>query len=626
MVHVAGCAGASYSSGIVPTSTEHPNYRGFLEPPDCIGSLLSLRAQEGSGAEAILAPERSAATYDFLMAQVRATAMALRARGVRRNDRVAIVVPNGPEAATVFLGVSAAATSAPLNPAYRTEEIEFYLADLDANLLIVAASLDTPARDVAVKLGIPVVEMTSTGCAGQFILGSDSCGGDDVELAGADDVALVLHTSGTTSRPKQVPLTHSNICASARHIVAALALGPDDRCVNVMPLFHIHGLMAAVLASLTAGGSVVCTPGLRVPEFFGWLEEYRPTWYTAVPTMHHAVLTGADARVERAETSLRFIRSSSSALPRQTLTGLERVFGVPVIEAYGMTEASHQMASNPLPPLSRKHGSVGVAAGPEVAIMDATGNLVPAGVTGEVVIRGPNVTRGYVNNPDANTAAFSSGWFRTGDQGAIDEDGYLFLQGRLKELINRGGEKISPVEVDEVLMDHAAVLQALTFALPHPTLGEDVAAAVVLKDGALVTERQLRDFVSLRLASFKTPRRIFFVNAIPKGATGKPQRIGLAERLGVAAATGGETSVHVAPRDAVEEIVAALWAEVLKCETPGVFDDFFESGGDSIQAMQLAGRIRDVLAAVISLTDLFNVPTVAGIAAGISAQMKSTDA
>jgi acyl-CoA synthetase (AMP-forming)/AMP-acid ligase II/acyl carrier protein len=595
------------------------------ERRNCIGDLLIQRARVSTGAEAILAPGRAALTYDVLREQVWATAAALRARGVRRNDRVAIVVPNGPEAATAFLGVSAVATSAPLNPSYRAEEIEFYLSDLGATALLVAASLDTPARDVARRLDVPVIELMPDGSAGGFSLEGDSGGAFDVELAGADDVALVLHTSGTTSRPKQVPLTHANICASARHIVAALELGAGGRCLNVMPLFHIHGLMAAVLASLTAGGSVVCTPGLKVPDLFDWMEEFQPTWYTAVPTMHHAVLAGGRARGERLNTSLRFIRSSSSALPRQTLMGLERLFGVPVIEAYGMTEASHQMTSNPLPPSPRKHGSVGIAAGPEVAIMDATGNLLAPGATGEVVIRGPDVTSGYVSNPAANAAAFTNGWFRTGDQGAIDADGYLFLQGRLKELINRGGEKISPVEVDEVLMDHPAVVQALTFALPHPTLGEEVAAAVVLSSSGAVTEWQLREFVSMRLAYFKTPRRIVFVDAIPKGATGKPQRIGLAERLGIAVAAASETKEHVAPRDAVEEVVAALWAEVLKCETPGVFDDFFDAGGDSIQAMQLAGRIRDVLTVVINLTDLFNVPTVAGIAAGISAQMASID-
>jgi acyl-CoA synthetase (AMP-forming)/AMP-acid ligase II/aryl carrier-like protein len=610
-----------------------------LTRPDSVADLLINRVAAVPDTAAILAPGRDCLAYDALRAQLLFTAASLRVRGIRRNDRVAIMTPNGPEAATAFLGVSAAATSAPLNPSYRAEEIEFYLSDLGAVALIVASSLDTPAREVARRLGVPIVELTSGARAGEFKLGDDGKSDasvawsafDDGMLAQPHDVALVLHTSGTTSRPKQVPLKHSNICASARHIGAALALGSEDRCLNVMPLFHIHGLMAAVLSSLTAGGSVVCTPGLKVPEFFDWLEEFRPTWYTAVPTMHQAVLATGQQLIsndtKRLDTTLRFIRSSSSALPRQTLTGLERLFDVPVIEAYGMTEASHQMTSNPLPPRARKHGSVGVAAGPEVAIMDADGTLLEAGATGEVVIRGPNVTSGYASNPAANAEAFTDGWFRTGDQGSIDADGYLVLQGRLKELINRGGEKISPVEVDEVLMDHPAVLHALAFALPHPTLGEDIAAAVVLREAGSVSERQLREFVSTRLAYFKTPRRIVFVDAIPKGATGKPQRIGLAERLGITGAANEDARAreNVGARDATEEVVSVLWAEVLQCAPPGVHDDFFDAGGDSIRAAQLIGRIRDSLAVELSLMEFFDAPTVAGVASAISGQLDAVD-
>lgn len=588
-----------------------------------IDELLTRWVDVASNADAILAPGRDAFTYDGLQRQVVATAAALRARGIERNERVAIVVPNGPEAATSFLGVSAAATSAPLNPAYRAEEFTFYLADLAAKALVIAATLDSPARDVARARGIPVIELTPDATAGAFTFGGSFGRDEAAEFAGADDVALVLHTSGTTSRPKQVPLTHANIFASARNIGSTLALGPTDRCLNVMPLFHIHGLMAAVLASLTAGGSVVCTPGLQVPTFFDWITEFGPTWYTAVPTMHHAVLTSGEGRAKLANSSLRFIRSSSSALPRQTLVGLEALFNVPVIEAYGMTEAAHQMRSNPLPPRARKHGSVGTAAGPDVAIMDDDGALLPSGAIGEVVIRGPNVTAGYVSNPEANPAAYTNGWFRTGDQGSMDADGYLFLQGRLKELINRGGEKISPVEIDEVLLDHPAVVQALAFALPHPTLGEEVAAAVVLSAPDAVTERQLRDFLATRLAYFKTPRRIVFLESIPKGATGKPQRIGLAARLGIEVVQSSESRrEHVAPRNDVEEVLAAIWVEVLKSDPPSVHDDFFDAGGDSIKAMQLIARVCDALSVQFTVTEFFDAPTVADVAACIDPQVK----
>jgi acyl-CoA synthetase (AMP-forming)/AMP-acid ligase II len=303
-----------------------------------------------------------------------------------------------------------------------------------------------------------------------------------------------------------------------------------------MPLFHIHGLIAAVLSSLSGGASVSCTPGFNALKFFGWFDEVKPSWYTAVPTMHQAILSRAERnKDEIARGRLRLVRSSSASLPPQVMAALEATFGAPVIEAYGMTEAAHQMASNPLPPRRRFAGSVGVAAGPEIGIMDDGGALLPSGDLGEIVIRGPNVTDGYEANPEANAKAFTHGWFRTGDQGYLDPDGYLRLTGRLKELINRGGEKISPLEVDTVLMDHPAVAQVATFAVKHDKLGEEVAAAVVLREGLSVDERSLRDFVAQHLADFKVPRKILFMAEIPKGPTGKLQRIGLAKQLGLEA-------------------------------------------------------------------------------------------
>ena len=353
-------------------------------------------------------------------------------------------------------------------------------------------------------------------------------------MAEADDEALVLHTSGTTSRPKIVPLSQRNICASARNVRATLALTAADHCLNIMPLFHIHGLIAATLASLGAGAAVTCTPGFNALRFFAWLEEVQPTWYSAVPTMHQAIVARAPRNREIiAASELRFIRSSSASLPPQVMEDLEETFGAPVIESYGMTEAAHQMTSNPLPPVARKPGTVGIAAGPEVAVMDAAGALLRPGDVGEVVIRGDNVTGGYDHNPTANAEAFTEGWFRTGDQGRLDGDGYLTITGRLKEIINRGGEKISPREVDEVLLDHDAVIEAVTFAVPHDKLGEDVAAAVVLRDGAHASGRDLRAFVATRLADFKVPRQVLILDALPKGATGKVQRIGLADKLGL---------------------------------------------------------------------------------------------
>jgi acyl-CoA synthetase (AMP-forming)/AMP-acid ligase II len=534
----------------------------------------------------------------------------LNAIGMGRNDRVAIVLPNGPEMATAFLAVAAGATSAPLNPAYHANEFDFYLSDLNAKALIIQSGMDSPAIAVAQTRGIPIIELSPVleAEAGIFtVKGDKHSRAARNGFAQPHDVALVLHTSGTTSRPKIVPLTQANLCTSAHNIRMAFELIDRDRCLNVMPLFHIHGLIAAILSSLVSGASVVCTPGFDASKFFGWLEEFRPSWYTAVPTMHQAILERvASNRDIIARCPLRFIRSCSASLPLKVMTQLESVFNAPAIESYGMTEAAHQMTSNPLPPRQRKPGSVGVATGPKVAIMDEAGNLLPTGEIGEIVIRGANVTRGYESNPEANENAFTNGWFRTGDQGLMDDDGYLFITGRLKEIINRGGEKIAPREVDEALMDHPAVAQAVTFAVPHATLGEDVAAAVVLRENALATEREIRELAFARLADYKVPSQVVLVDEIPKGPTGKLQRIGLAEKL--AAQLKGK---FVAPRDPVEDALAGIWTEVLGIEPVGVCDNFFALGGDSLLATQLISRVRAAFRVELPLGTIFREPTVA---------------
>jgi len=508
-------------------------------------TIWELLAPHPADASAIGAADRPWLTHGALRELAAATVQRLNDLGIGRNDRVAMVLPNGPEMAAAFIAIGCGATTVPLNPAYREEEYDFYISDLSARALVVTADYHGPALAVAEKHGVRVLRLT-TGAdwpAGRFELQAtdEAAGGAGLSgFAGSDEVALVLHTSGTTSRPKIVPLLQRNLAASARHIGTTLALTPQDRCLNIMPLFHIHGLIAAVLSSLAAGGSIWCAPGFNALQFFSWLTTAGPTWYTAVPTMHQTILARAERnRTAAREAGLRFIRSSSASLPPQVMTALEATFHCPVIESYGMTEATHQMASNPLPPQPRKPGSVGVEAGPRMRIAHESENrlLDGAGATGEVVICGPNVTPGYEGNPQANSTAFfqvaGERWFRTGDQGAFDDEGYLRITGRLKEIINRGGEKVSPLEVDEVMMDHPAVAQAVTFAMPHPRLGEEVAAAVVLREGHSADERELREFAAQRLSDFKVPHRVLILQEIPKGATGKLQRIGLAEKLGV---------------------------------------------------------------------------------------------
>ena len=496
----------------------------------------------GASAPAIGAPGQDAMTFAGLRALIARTGDALAGAGIGPGDRVAILLPNGPAMASCFVAVAAHACAAPLNPACREEEFDFCISDLGAKALIVADGMETPAIEVAEAHGAAVIPLRGdgNGPAGTFTLKTGRSDGA-ARLSGPSDTALVLHTSGTTARPKIVPLSGANICASAGHIGRTLALTPDDRCLNIMPLFHIHGLIAAVLSALAAGGSVHCAPGFNALKVFQWLKQVDPTWYTAVPTMHQAILGRARRNLKVVEAlRLRLIRSSSSSLPPSVMASLEETFACPVIESYGMTEAAHQMASSPLPPGARKPGCVGLPAGPEVRIMDTAGRFAAQGEEGEIVIRGRNVTAGYENAPKANARSFSpdpagqgGAWFRTGDQGRLDEDGSLWITGRIKEIINRGGENIAPREVDEVLMDHPAVVQAVTFAMPDDALGETVACAVVLREGETAADGDLKDFASKRLAKFKVPRKIMIVEEIPKGATGKPQRIGLAEKLGL---------------------------------------------------------------------------------------------
>ena len=508
-------------------------------------TLQDLLAAGADAAPAISAPGRAPLSFGSLRALIADTLAELNALGIGRNDRVAIVLANGPEMATCYMACASGVASAPLNPAYRADEFEFYLQDLNAKALIVEGDSLSPAVAVAQKLGVRLIDLVvpANAPAGHFSLRPrdatpttpTSTGG----FAQPGDVSMVLHTSGTTSRPKIVPLSQGNLAASATHIKRTLQFSANDCGLNIMPLFHIHGLIAGVLSPLAAGSQVFCTPGFNALKFFAWMDEAKPSWYTAVPTMHQAIVSRASKNLDViARHPLRFLRSSSSSMPPQVIAELEAIFKAPLVESYGMTEATHQMASNPLPPAVRKPGTVGVAAGPEIAIMAEDGTLLPRGTalenTGEIVIRGPNVTAGYENNAKANAEGFRDGWFRTGDQGVMDADGYISITGRLKEIINRGGEKVSPREVDEILMDHAAVAQVVCFGMPHPKLGEEVAAVVVLRDGHQATERELQQFVAGRAADYKVPKKILFMDEIPKGATGKLQRIGLAQKLGLA--------------------------------------------------------------------------------------------
>ena len=482
---------------------------------------------------AMSAPNRSALSYKGLRNHCDQIGKQLASQGLSNSHRVAIVLPNGPEMASAFLAVASYMSAAPLNPTYKKSEYAFYLEDLKPGLVIVEENSTNPVRAAAADLSIPVVEakVKAGSPAGAFKLFESEA---DIQPSNLDHEALVLHTSGTTSLPKVVPLLQRNILASTRNISASLELTAKDHCLNIMPLFHIHGLIAVLATSMSQGASVCCSSGFNALKFLELANEEKISWYSGVPTMHQTILLRAQKQPEAARAlGLRFLRSSSASLPPAVFNELNDVFGCPVIEAYGMTEATHQMTSNPLELGKQKAGFVGIVTSPEVCIMDSSGNQLSIGEEGEVCIQGENVTPGYENNEAANASSFTNGWFRTGDQGLFDQDGYLKITGRLKEIINRGGEKISPLEVDNVLMEHPDIQQVVTFAVSDKMLGEEIGAAVVMADGKSMDSGQLRKYAGEHLAKFKTPKHIVFVDEIPKGATGKLQRIGLAKKLGL---------------------------------------------------------------------------------------------
>lgn len=484
------------------------------------GSIVAAPAEKA----AILTPDGRHLTYATLRSGIARLAAALVARGIAPGDRVAASFANGAPIVSAFFGVAAArATFAPLNSAYTEDEFRFYLEDIGPKLVLVAPGMVPTARAAAIALGIRVAEFALDADGMPLLDGKSLPNAPANESVSDTDVALFLHTSGTTSRPKGVPLTHRNLTTSALNIGKWYELGPSDVSLCVMPLFHVHGLIFSTLATLAAAATVVIPEKFSASSFWPTIDTFGVTVVSAVPTIYRTLLLRADDdhAPKPGDHSVRFFRSSSAALPAVEMQRLEARFGVPVIEAYSMTEAAHQMCANPLRG-ERRAGSVGVGAFVGVTILDESGDEREPGEVGEVAVRGANVTSGYHNNEAANAAAFTNGWFRTGDYGILDERGYLTLVGRLKELINRGGEKISPVEVDEALLSHDGVIEAVAFGVPDDKYGEAVAAAVVLKPGTTVEE--VRAHVATRLAPFKVPTVIHTTDAIPKTATGKVQR------------------------------------------------------------------------------------------------------
>jgi len=596
--------------------------------PASIAAVCAAQAARSAHAPAIEAPGRVPLTYARLWQHVEHTRDVLATHGLGPGDAVAIVLPHGAEMATACVGVAAAASAAPLNPLATAHEYDTAFTALAARALVVDARSKSAAVAVARARGLAVITLhvDSTGEAGAFHL-DRGCRGRDLAAAqpAPHDVALLLPTSGSTGQSKIVPLTHSNLCYETRNIVAALQFATDARCLLLAPLFHVLGVVTNLLATVVAGGSVYCPPALDPVKLLEWIDVSRPTWLGVVPTIHQTLLAQSRRHPDLTRRhTMRFLLTGGAVTPPHVFDEIEQQFGVPLVEGYGLSEGAGMSTCNPLPPGERRVGSAGVALGQEVGIMDAAGSLLPPGETGEIVLRGPNVMAGYRDAPEVNARVFTNGWFRTGDLGRLDGDGYLWLSGRLKELINRGGEKVAPYEIDQALVQHPAVEQAVAFSVPDRRLGEDVAAAVVLRPDADVSERELRAFVGKRLAYFKVPRRILVVETIPKGPSGKLQRMGLAQQLGITE-RGAPPRLHeyVAPRTPAEQTLATLMAEVLDVERIGLRDSFLDLGGDSLIAVTLLDRIETTFGRSLSIVSLFEGGTIEELALELSAAAAS---
>lgn len=550
--------------------------------PDVL-SLLRARAKSQPNEIAILHADGKARSYHALLERVESLAAYLmREHATGHRPRIAIVMPNGGAFSETLLAVTAIGVALPFNPQYTFTEFESYFVETEIEFLVTIADFAPVARQVAAKLGLPLIDVDSLAL---------ELPSSFIPSPAPSDVAMVLLTSGSTGRAKRVPLSHQNVCTGARDVSTSLRLTPADRCLSMWELYHVGGLIDLLLAPLHSGGTIIATAGFDAARFFALLDQCKPTWYQAVPTAL-GELTLMAPRIgyqAQATSSLRFVRSVAAALSPTLMSQVKSLFRVPVLQTFGMTEASPLICSTGFAESEQVPGSVGRSCGTEIGIFDTDWQRLGILAEGEVAIRGANVFSGYEADPSANEAAFRDGWFRTGDLGRVDQNGRLFLTGRIKELVNRGGEKVNLREVDDALLAQHGVFEAASFPVPHRTLGEDVAAAVVLREGFQISDNQIQKGVAAVLAPFKVPRQIIFLPALPRNAVGKIDRRQLAidaadqlQQQGMAAAPLGSLS----PTD-LESLIAAIWAQELGLDSVGLLDDFVALGGDSLASLRV---------------------------------------
>ena len=580
-----------------------------------IGEVIRAHAELRPKQAAIIGSDFSAISYRMLLDEIDEVRAALRHAGFGRDARIAVAIANSAHAARAIIAIACSATAVPIDPKLTVAEVERCLLALRPQAVLVLRDTNSAARSAAEQRGFPIIE-ASIAKDGRLQLAVPSIGSslpsDEPDPAAP---AFILHTSGTSSDPNLVPFSHRNMLAVIERLQTWFELTPQDRCLNVSPVYYSHALTTTLLPPLMTGGSVAFPANPTNVDLSEWFSELRPTWYSAGPTLHLSVLEKAEARADaRTMHSLRFISTAGAPIAADVQQRMQTVLGVPVLEHYGSSETA-QIASNRLPPAPSKPGTVGIPWPDIVGIVDDDGKPMPVGQRGAVVVRGPSVMSGYLNAPERNRSIFQDGWFRTGDIGSIDEEGFLSLHGRDKELINRGSEKISPLEIDQALLSHPGVAQAAAYGVPHPRLGEDVAAAVVLHPGALVTPLELRDFLGTKLAAFKVPRRISILDELPKGITGKLLRRRLAESTQEKAQHSGlsEERLHA---DLLQ-----LWRRILKTEKISLDDDFFEIGGDSLLAMDVSLELGRLVGQTLPESILFEAPTVRELAKSVAREM-----
>jgi amino acid adenylation domain-containing protein len=590
-------------------------------------TIISQQAENNPHKIAIIdSLSKQSFTYLQLKNHTESIVINLQNLGYSSTDRIATLLHEGIEMALMFLAISHFATHIPMNPAYQKEEVISYLEILNCQTLIVDGNTDLETIKLAKQKGFKVLQL-------EFKVNQKTIGFSlkEEKIASSlinnnntntSNTVLILLTSGTTSQPKIVPLTHTNINTATKNICETLQLTSEDCTIAVMPFFHIHGL-STLFATILSGGSIICLPEFTTEYFALSFQEFQPTWYSASPTIHQVILDYLNNNPEIIKHSkLRFIRSASAPMSVKLIEALEKLLQIPFIESYGMTEASPQIASNRFN--HRKLGSVGQPINVEVGIISEDGHFFSEGETGEIVVRGENIINGYENNTLANEQSFIDGWFKTGDLGYLDEEGYLFITGRCKDIINHGGEKISPQEIETVLLNHPAVADVLCFPIPHPVLGENVGAVITLQSGFETADdffkRQLiqiiREFVAQKLTYFKVPQTILIVPNIPKSLNGKIKRNNLAEKYCLA---GIKNNLSAEKPDynsltLVEKELVKIYSEVLKIDNININDNFFSLGGDSLNATQIITRINNIFQVNITIVNLFAKQTIKNLA------------